>query len=170
MITASMYLQGKKQSEIAAHLKCSQQNISLNLKVIRDRWKESTSLGFDEHIAREIAKVDEVESECWEAWTRSKEGRTTKSGRQRGTKEKGKVVDGDFEVSSRTEQSAGDVRFLDKVLDCIDKRAKLLGLYAPEKHDHTLSDKRNLTDSALTDRIHELLGKAGVAPAAEREA
>lgn len=122
---AEMYLKGKYQSEIATELGISQAAISKNLKAIREEWLKSTLINFNEAVAKELAKVDNLERVYWESWERSLKNfksKTTKTPTKLGTQKTTKV-----------EERVGSVQFLQGVQWCIEKRCKLLGLDAPER-------------------------------------
>lgn len=75
---------------------------------------------------KELAVCDEVEREAWEQWYRS-----TKSSNSRTEAE---TKDGTF-VTEKTEDQSGNPALLDKVLKAAERRAKLLGLDAPQRID-----------------------------------
>lgn len=51
----------------------------------------------------------------------------------------------------------GSVPHMEIVLKMMDRRAKLLGLNAPTKHEVTVGEQRNLPDAALYERTQKLL-------------
>lgn len=97
--TCELYLKGKTQQEIADELGVSRSQIEYDLNQIRHRWSTQTVYNLDQYKAKELAKLDALEREHWQAW----------------------------------EASEDDPRFLDGVLKCIERRAKLLGLDGPAK-------------------------------------
>ena len=128
---ADLYLKGRTQNEIAAHFGVSQPQISTDLKKVRKRWREMTNDVFDAKVSRELAKVDAVEREFWQAWLSSKtewkrtsKKRTTDPG---GRKHR--------EVGVLREQREGNPAFLEGVLRCITQRCRILGLEAPIKQE-----------------------------------
>jgi len=127
---ARLYLQGIIQADIAARLGMTQQMVSYDLKRIRKAWLQSSISNYDERVAVELAKIDNLEVEYWQAWQRStqvKESSTAKV-----------VTDSSGErneVSTKQEQMTGDEKFLAGVRWCIDRRLKLFGLDAPLKVD-----------------------------------
>lgn len=129
------YLKGWRQVDIAEELGLSQQQISIDLRTIQKRWRENTTLDLDEAKSKELARLDELEREYWQAWESSK-GERTKS-RQESTgrvdpKTKKPVAD---KAMMEKEQRDGNPAFLAGVLSCIDRRCKLLGIDAPEKRE-----------------------------------
>jgi hypothetical protein len=101
---SSMYLQGYQQREIAAHLGLSQQQISYDLKQIRNQWLESQLRDYDAAMNFELAKLDKISQEYWKVYERSLQ------------------ADG-----------IGDVRALAGLADCVKKRCRILGLDAPTR-------------------------------------
>jgi hypothetical protein len=97
--------------------------IQSDLVHLTEVWKASALRDITQVKADELAKLDELEREAWQAWRRGigrKQIRTTKTG----------GVDGGS-VSLKTETLNGDPRFLALVLDCQQRRAKMLGLDEP---------------------------------------
>ena len=129
-----LYLAGKVQAEIADMLKVSQQQVSYDLAILRGRWQRAANTNIGELKARELAKVDRLELEYWDAWQRSLEADKT-------IKTKGKVQQVDDNTHFIREQPAeqtahtdsGDPRYLQGVQWCIERRCKILGIDAPEK-------------------------------------
>ena len=132
---ATLYLQGKRQFEIAQILSTdqareytlTQQTISRDLKMIQRDWQRSAIIKFDEARAQELAKIDNLEREYWRAWERSKtEKKQTVKQRTEGAELK--------ELTRVQEWEAiGDHRFLEGIQWCINRRCELLGLDAPKR-------------------------------------
>lgn len=163
VLVAEWYLKGKLQQEIADHLgsirdyTLTQQQISGDLRTIRNRWQASALRDFDELKAQELAKVDRLEITYWESWDRSlgpKETRTAAQIRGVNSTDQDKVV---------TQQQTGDPRFLVGVQWCINKRCDIFGLDAPTKVAPTDPSGRKayvLTESERMERLTTLLGHA----------
>lgn len=142
---SDLYLQGWIQADIAATVGISQSTISRDLKALQAGWLQSALMDFNEAKSRELAKVDRLEREYWQAWARSCEDAETV--RQEGSRKKHKKDEDNNEnddklpsvdkiVKTRKGQ-AGDPRFLQGVQWCIDRRCKILGIDAPQKLEHT---------------------------------
>ncbi len=86
----------------------------------------------NEAKARELAKVDTLEVEYWDAWKRSQQNAEVET-----TKMQGSDPDkpGRLEKQKRVEGQVGDPRFLAGVQWCIQKRCEILGVDAPEKQE-----------------------------------
>ena len=130
---ASLYLQGKTQQTIADRLGMTRQMVGYDLKVVQRRWREDTSRNLDEDKARELAKLDELERTHWQAWEDSLEQVTRLTA--------GTTTSGGGGVTQRQalqrEDKQGNPAYLRGIMDCIDRRCKLLGLDAPLKQEHT---------------------------------
>jgi hypothetical protein len=74
---AKLYLLGKTQYEIAREVRCSQGTVGNDLAALREEWLASALLDFGEAKARELARIDNLESEAWDAWYRSAEDSRT---------------------------------------------------------------------------------------------
>lgn len=139
------------QARMAQELGVSTRQIKRDLKIIRQRWQETQVANVGTRCAREIAKIDLVEREAWDAWDKSKQDAETRTERIRKGKASG--PGNSVEVSIRTEGQAGDATYLKTVLDCIERRCKLLGLDAPEKHIYDIQDLQDLTDEDLAEIV-----------------
>lgn len=115
-----LLVQGKTQSEIAAELNMQKGTVSRDIKAIQQRWQQSTLMDF--HSARmiQIAKLDQIEAEAWEAWQKSKEEATA------ATRSTSDDAGTRTTISKRTQ--SGDSRYLAVIRDVIELRARLLGL------------------------------------------
>jgi hypothetical protein len=121
---AARYVRGETQWEIARAFEVDQKTISNDLAAIRKEWLADAVRSVDEVKARELAKIDECEAQAWRAWTKSQENAETLRARVRG-----KGEDARPETEKVTKGQAGDPRFLDLVLKCVEKRCLILGVY-----------------------------------------
>ena len=126
---ARRYLKGETQAAIAETLGLSQGMISYDLARIKEAWLESAIMDFNEMRSRELARIDVLEREYWQAWQVSQSDRTRKS---RAHKEGGQHGE-ERKVSETVEQRDGNPAFLAGVQWCIAQRCKLFGLYEPER-------------------------------------
>lgn len=124
---ARLYLTGQTQAAIGKQLGIAQSQVCYDLKIIRQRWLDSQVRDFDEARAVELAKIDAVEVQFWVGWERSLRDKEIKQKKSKtgvaASEEEGTTVHG----------QAGDPRFLDGVMKCIQKRCELLGLDAAKK-------------------------------------
>ena len=128
-----LYLAGVTQMEIAAQLGISQATVSRDLKFLQAEWQEARINDIDERKRQELAKIDNLELEYWDAWRRSQKDAEV---------ETVKVVNATIETTNRTEGQTGDPRFLAGVQWCINKRCELLGLDAPKNIDLTSAGEK----------------------------
>ncbi len=156
---ARLYVQGQSQQQIADALgnKVSRRQIGKDLQVIRQRWVDSQVKDFGTIQAVQLAKLDLAEARAWDGFERSQQDSikiTTKSGRGNGD-------DGwplPDEITTHREGQAGDPAFLKIILDCVEKRCKIFGLFAPEKHAMTDKNGNDLKDTdARRNRLAALL-------------
>lgn len=137
---ANLYLKGWLQSRIVDHINkdesrgytLTQQMISYDLCRLQAQWRESALIDIDEAKAKELAKIDRLEREYWDAWERSKENAETSVSES--------VNDGrggHTKAQLRAVGQVGDPRFLKGVEWCIERRCKVLGVDAPEKTDQS---------------------------------
>jgi len=127
---ANLYLQGIIQAEIGARLGMTQPMVCYDIKVIKKRWLASSVRDFDEAKARELARIDNVETVAWRQFELSQ-------GDKKSTTVK--KSEGGTEATKKIEERLGDPRYLKIVLDCVDRRCKILGVDAPVKQDIAFS-------------------------------
>ena len=75
VIEAKLYCEGLTQAKIADRLGLAPQTVSKDLQEIRSRWLQAMLQSFSEMKARELAKIDNLEREYWDAWRHSVEVR-----------------------------------------------------------------------------------------------
>lgn len=128
---ARLYLQGMYQADIADKLGLSQPTVSRDIQVLIDEWRIERVYDINEAKARELAKVDNLELEYWEAWHRSQENAEKEIKKAKGITKGGKAAN--QEIQKVSEGQTGDPRFLAGVQWCINKRCEILGVDAPKK-------------------------------------
>jgi hypothetical protein len=117
---AARFLRGDLQWEIALAFEVHPATISRDLDAIHREWLAEAVKDRGEWVAKLLAKIDETERQAWAGWAKSQENAETLRARMRGDhKETEKVTKG----------QAGDPRFLDLVLKCVEARAVIVGLY-----------------------------------------
>jgi len=124
---AKLSLEGLSTYAIAAQMNVSQRTVWRDLEIIRKEWRDRSVEMIDEVKAKELAKLDKVEAEAWAAYWRSTTDREKRVAEMRPGPSGGKFT------KIETEGQAGDPRFLKIILDCQERRAKILGTDAPTK-------------------------------------
>ena len=115
-LTANMVLSGMGHAEIAAKLGVSRQQIVYDMKVIRQRWQDKTTMDLTDAKSQELARIDRLEQVYWDAWGLQCEDKVYEN----------KDGGGFFRV-----RQFGDPALLAGILKCVERRCKLLGLDAP---------------------------------------
>jgi predicted transcriptional regulator len=152
-----LYLKGMYQADIAEKLGLSQPTVSRDIKLLIEEWKVERVYDINEAKARELAKVDNLELEYWDAWRRSQEN-AEKETKKAVQDAKGKPRQ---EVQKVTEGQVGDPRFLTGVQWCIERRCLILGVDAPKKTDLTSGGKsltpETMKPSEIAERVAAIL-------------
>lgn len=144
-VISNLYMKGWLQTDIAKELGISNATISRDLRTLYKQWERSSLVDIDSKKAEELAKIDHLEREYWDAWERSCKDAET-------IRQEGVAIDKVIEPKKITKTAAGqagDPRFLTGVQWCIDRRCKIFGIDAPEKKDHKISNVKELTDAEL---------------------
>lgn len=128
-----MRLRGMSLKEIAAAIRAeaggtySIATAGKDIEAVRQEWRAEQSASVDEWVNEQLAELELLREQAMAEWERSK--LQTKS-----LKEESSAKDGE-KTTITIEERLGDPRYLSVVQDCIEKRAKLLGLYKPEKRE-----------------------------------
>lgn len=134
-IIATQYLKGAGAYDIHRHCLAVGHRLSVKsvynyINRLKKEWLENRLAAIDERVAQELAKIDLVEFEAWEAWNKSKQdlqksfNKTIFEGEPKeGQKPKIKSN----EASKTVQQSNGDAEFLKVIQWCIDKRLEIIG-------------------------------------------
>ena len=129
-LIAEFYLTGYSQMAIRQAMKedhnitISQATISRDLDEIQEQWKQTTTLDIDKAKVNELQKIDRVERELWKGWNRSYGHVKKKTAKVKDSDDKGH----ESEKTVQEWEQAGDPRFLLGILQCIEKRCRILGI------------------------------------------
>lgn len=162
---ADLYLKGMSQWEIAIKVGVSQPTVSTDLTDIMAEWKAERIIGYDDVMAKELARINHLEEVAWQAWERScepimvnhkrtenvlqqpkpaqseeKDDKGVPTGRMKiipGVGEPAKMVAIRIVNDLKRTGQVGDDRFLGRVAWCIEMRCKLLDLVKVEKAGNT---------------------------------
>jgi hypothetical protein len=150
-------LRGRTLSEIAAETGLSVMTVRRELKALVGEWQKSAAEDIAAVKARELRRLDAIEAETWSEWERSKKDyvkRVAEKGGKEGSKSK-----------IETGGQCGDPRYLTVLVNLGERRAKILGMDAPQKVAPTdPSGEReysSYSDAEIEARIAELTAKYG---------
>lgn len=156
---------------ICRELKLSPSTVARELRSLIEEWKQKAAEDIAAVKARELRKLDRMEAEATRAWERSLQDYTRRvvsekpGARQKPVKGKASQPTTDRSASVETGSQNGDPRFLRIILDCQERRAKMLGTDAPTKVAPTdptgEQPYKPMTDAELDARIRELAAKVG---------
>lgn len=129
-IISGLYLRGYSIRQMVdavngkSKRKTSIRTVHNDIQSLLTEYKEQRIVELEDAQRVELAKINEVEKTAWEAWETSKlkESKTEKD------------IGGEYarqETHITKEQTPGDPRFLQIIMNCVDKRCKILGLDAP---------------------------------------
>jgi len=143
-------------------MEVSQQQISYDLKTLQKRWQKSALVDIDAAKSKELARIDHLEREYWIAWERSCSMRVITTAEKRATEKADSTKAG-----RREEQRDGNPAFLAGIMQCIDRRCKIMGFDAPTKIAPTDPSGEKEYSGGLTveqraNRVNELLDSARV--------
>lgn len=136
----SLYLSGKTQADIASQIGVSQQQISKYLARLQEAWLERMGERLESVKGRELARLDRLEREYWEAWARSCLPEQTNVNKAKTTTVEAYTEAGLIEAPALDREWAhtergqvGNPRFLEGVQNCIEMRLRIVGGFAPAK-------------------------------------
>jgi len=121
-VLGPLLLKGAKIAEKCEALGLGQGQVYKLQREMLQRWREFQAEEANLYVKQELVRLDAAEKEAWEGWRRSI-----------GTHVKTKTGVGGEEgkgswSTEEAEELAGDPRFLAVILQCHEKRVKLLGL------------------------------------------
>jgi hypothetical protein len=157
-VISQMYLQGSLQIEIADQLGLSVATVSNDLRKLQQFWWEASLQAIDEIKSRELAKIDILELEYWNAWKRSQLNTEQSTTEDLGSMEFKDLLTGEITERKRvktikkSEGQSGNPSFLEGVLKCINKRCEILGIDSPNKNINFNFDLSKLSIEQL-DRL-----------------
>ncbi len=141
---AKLWAMGYPHEAIAKRVGVSRPTITQDLLKLREDWRLSAVLDIDERKGQELAKIDTLEAEAWDAWRRSQKdfrkvarkhrlesGAETSQPLTGSEDSSAHTTDRKTETTETTYAQVGDPRFLDRIHECIAQRCKIIGLYAP---------------------------------------
>ena len=146
-LVARLALEGATQAAIARRLAeqtgraISQQQVSKDLRAVREEWKRDRLRAHDDLVVEELAKLGHLERTYWEGFRRSQGEPAPEPPAGDGDGPGGDDGGAPSPASSRRRRSgqaaqgAGDPRWLAGVLECIKRRILLLRLDAPPPVD-----------------------------------
>ena len=140
---SGLYLAGKTYQEMASYIttnrpySLSRSAIVNDIQMLHQRWIETQLLNVDEAKARELSRIDKLETAYWDGWDRSlKTQETFEAEKVEDTQPGAKGTTQKFikERSHKKEVTmVGDSRFLDGIGRCIEQRCRILGIHEPQK-------------------------------------
>ena len=137
---AKLYKKGiTNQLQIGEIVGASRVTVCKDLKVLNERWKEITLIDLDVAKGKLLDELNDLKHNYWEAWEQSKEEAKTKTIKAK-SNNTGQPLPSTQTL--RTEDQCGDPRYLQGIEKCLQETAKILGLYAPQKMQHS-GDKDN---------------------------
>ncbi len=157
---ASLYCEGKPQSEIAKLVAASEPTISRDIAAIKTEWRTQRADEVQSRLFAELAKIDHLERESWEAYHKSKSPLIETKSEASVTADKKTENE---KVVRIVRERLPETNFLDQVRWCIEQRCKILGLLAPTKVAPTNVDgteSYKLTAEGMSDAEIEAFTKA----------
>ena len=127
---AKKYLRGMSMRQIAFEMEIPLTTVFRYLKQTKEEWKQSAFASMSEHKAKELARIDNLEMQAWNAFMLSQGDVLITTDRGRGKTSAAGSTPGATEVVKQTvkKRSAGDARFLKVIIECVKQRCIILGL------------------------------------------
>jgi hypothetical protein len=168
-VIAEKHLRGWTFREISEHISkirlydLSVSTIYKEMQIVRERWLNSALVNFDEAKARELARIDELETAAYRAWEKSWEDAESsekeeliEEGVQGGRGRRPRIEEGENDAKFRRAREVvrrkgrlGLPAYLQVIQWCIDKRIKIYGLESPKEQIITWRD--TVRDLGLND-------------------
>lgn len=162
-----MYAEGKSIGEIAHWLNTNRDyilsvsQIRHDIVTVRRNLEAIAAEPIAKRRAVELGKIDRLEEEAWNAWFASTKEQITRDTR---AEFRGDDTNNPEKIRRlvRTEQSVGDVKYMQMIAWCIDRRVKLLGIDAPTRIDANISMRQMAIEIAEAEGmdVSELMREA----------
>jgi hypothetical protein len=144
VLIARMYVRGKSQHDMAIELSHHYDNVRISpgaigsdLKAIRQAWLQSTLIDFNAAKSKELARLDEMEREAWDAWERSKEKHVRieyEISDDQVPFSADKIADVKRKKRKKViEATVGDIRYLEMIERTITARCNIMGLFEAQR-------------------------------------
>jgi hypothetical protein len=141
-------LHEKLNQSLGGARKLSRAQVGFDLKAVDGAWREERAHDIAHLRDMELAKLDVLERELWEAWDKTKEPlerrhlQIVKSGRAGGGNRKTtKLV--------TTDERHGDVAIMAQILRVIEIRARILGIAGPQKVEQSRPEGAGLVSAPI---------------------
>ncbi len=132
---SKLYLGGMSIGEISDREKMTPSEVKAELNVLRRIWLRKATSNVAERKAKELAKLDNLESMAWEAWHHSCENSerlkvfTTSRPKSKGSMAMQVLQQ---KMSKEVIGRSGNPKYLEMVARCIETRCKILGMFAKD--------------------------------------
>jgi hypothetical protein len=143
-VTAEMYLKGIPLTKISQWIAenrpytITTQQLSKDIQKLHRRWIERQMIDFNAAKAKELERINILEQTYWDAWEESKKPLVIEEMEQVNdttTSSKAEVAPtySRTKKKGKREERLGDVRCLEGIQWCINKRCQIFGFDAPQK-------------------------------------
>ncbi len=119
---AELWLKGYSIKRIATAVEMNHRQVRELVLKSKAIWIKRKELALTDVVAEQLRRVDLIEMNAWDAWDRSQEEQVETKVQT--------TKDGVFKTRT-TKASAGEARFIEIALKCVEQRCKLLGVYKP---------------------------------------
>lgn len=169
---ADLYLRKLTQWEIAERLNVDQSTVSLDIKAIKEGWREQFAESYDDRIQMNLKELALVRKRAWEQFEESCEPAETHTKKQETRTGGGDDGDGTVEsVTSSLKGQSGNPAFLNTIADTLNMEFKLLGAFDNVKEGttvvqinwgdmYTAESNRRETVNPVDERLRELDNQA----------
>lgn len=138
-IVARVKLRGGAYRDIQAAVKSEMHIETYSLATVKKDWEaclhefqQERIENTEQLVTMELQRIDKIIVEAWEAWEKSKKAKSTE---KKGTPRTAGEIATLYIKEVQSALECGDPRYLEVINKQLQERRKLLGLYAPEKHD-----------------------------------
>lgn len=157
-IVSELFLQGYSlraiANEVAKRLNMekppSYSSIRRDEELLLKEWKDERIENFEHNLTIQIQRIENLICELWQAWNSSKGNHKDVTIKQKGVPSskdgnpQSKVSVQLLEQYSKDIFSSGDARYIAEIRQLLIERAKLFGLYAPNRTEVTGKDGSSL--------------------------
>jgi len=147
---AKLYLRGDSHKSIADRLGVSLNTIKKDIEYCREIWRSNCLRTMEQHLAENLAKIDEAEAAAWSGWEKSQKDEMVNVTEEKDT------PDGTITTSRTVRRGqSGQAAFVATITKLIELRCKLLGLLGKDVADKSINTANFNVVSIVVDNREE---------------
>jgi hypothetical protein len=144
---ASAYVRGKTLASIAKKEGVTIHTVRRDIDRARLEWRKEQTASYEDHVDKQLARLDAIEAAAWLGWERSLRDELT-TGTEDGETPKGPVS----KTKVNRKNQSGNASFLRVLNDAVRQRSEILGLTDPDARNASNTDDSMVVSVVIESR------------------